>query len=112
MAHRALRAVTLFLAVTALHLLLSIALIVYIFGTGMARFDTGVPAGALEQFASGMFAILRLPLLSLLERMPGARSSGLRSYLPFLGNAACWGAVVVAIRWWVLRNRASRRGSP
>jgi hypothetical protein len=110
-ARRILRAVALFLAVTALHLLVSLALIVYIFSTGMARFDTGVPAGALEQLANGAFAILRLPLLSLLERMPMARSPGLRSYLPFLGNAACWGAAAVAVRV-VQRARVSRRGSP
>ena len=97
------RRLTVFLIVAGLHLLVSLALLLYIFGTGMARFDTGVVESELpETTARWVFAILSFPLLTLLERLP-IRFPGFSGYLPFLANAALWGAAAVAV--W--RRRAS-----
>lgn len=105
------RTVLLFVAVTAIHFFTSIVLWFYIFGMGMARFDSGAPESAAESVMRWAFAILSFPLLKLLERMPVARFPGLWGYVPFLGNALLWGAAVPGIRWW-LRARGSRRSPP
>ena len=101
------RNVVLFIAVTSIHAVASIVLLVYVFGTGMARFDSGAPAGALESVAGAVFTILSFPLISLLERVPSARFPGLWGYVPFLANASLWGLAAVAVR-----ARLAARPSP
>lgn len=52
------RTLLLFVSVTAIHVVTSIVLLFYIFGTGMARFDSGVSPSAVESIAERVFAIL------------------------------------------------------
>ena len=105
---RAVPSLILFVSVTTIHFVTSIVLLLYIFGTGMARFDSGVRAGAAESVAGWVFAILAFPLLSALERLPAARFPGLWGYVPFLLNACVWGLAAVVVRWR-LRARARPR---
>ena len=100
------RPVVLFISVTGIHIASSIVLVLYVFGAGMARFDSGAPASVTESVAGWAFAILSFPLLSLLERMPAARFPGLWGYVPVVANGAFWGLAAVAVRW---RLRAARR---
>ena len=106
---RAVSSFILFVSVAAIHLITSIVLLLYIFGTGMARFDSGARAGAAESVAEWVFAILAFPLLSVLERMPVARFPGLWGYVPFLLNAGVWGVAAVVLRWRLRRARPSQR---
>ena len=102
------RNLVLFISVTGIHVVTSIVLLFYVFGSGMARFDTGAPERATESIARWVFAVLSFPVLTLLERMPIARFPGLWGYVPVLANASLWGLAAIAIRRW-LRARASQR---
>jgi hypothetical protein len=103
------RDVILFAFVAGLHFITSVCLLVYTFSAGMARFDSGVPAGLAETLAGWLLALLSVPLLTLLERLSALRFPGLLGYIPFAVNASLWGIVaVVARRCW--RNQPSRRG--
>lgn len=102
------RIVLLFVAVSASHFVTSIVLLFYVFGTGMARFDSGAPASMTESAAGWAFAVLSFPLLSLLERMPAARFPGPWGYVPFVANSCVWGLAAVIVRRR-LRARASPR---
>ena len=95
---RGARAIILFVAVTAIHVLTSIMLMLYVFGMVMSRFDTGAPKGAGESVMRWAFAILSFPLLTLLERMPAARFPGLWGYVPVVLNAGIWGLAAVVVR--------------
>jgi hypothetical protein len=97
----------LFAAVTGVHFLCSVTLLLYVFGAGMARFDSGLPGGPAETVAGWMFAVLSFPVLIVLERLSAAHFPGLWGYIPFAVNASVWGlAAVVACRR--LRAKASR----
>ena len=111
MARRRLSTATLFLAVTGLHVFLTITLLFYVFGSGMARFDSGAPAGPTESVARWSLAAIQFPLLPLLERMPVAWFPGWWGYLPFLGNSSCWGLAAVVVRAWRRGRRAPHRGA-
>ena len=102
------RPVALFISVSGFHVASSIVLFLYVFGAGMARFDSGAPASVTESVAGWAFAILSFPFLTLLERMPAARFPGLWGYVPLVANGAIWGLAAVAVRWR-LRMRASPR---
>jgi hypothetical protein len=103
------RDVILFAFVAGLHFLTSVCLLVYSFGAGMARFDSGAPAGLAETLAGWLLALLSVPLLTVLERLSELQFPGLLGYIPFAVNASLWGiAVVAARRCW--RNQPSRRG--
>jgi hypothetical protein len=92
------RDVILFVFVTAIHLVITIGLLLYVFGAGMARFDSGVPGGLTETVGGWMLAALSIPVLTVLNRLPVLRASGLWGYIPFLANSSLWGLVVVAAR--------------
>jgi hypothetical protein len=102
------RAVILFACVTAIHLVSTIGLMLYVFGAGMARFDSGVPRGWTETLAGWLLTALSVPLLTVLARLPILGGSGLWGYISFLANASLWGLAVVAARRR-LRALASRR---
>ena len=102
------RDVILFASVTGIHLVSTVGLLVYVFGAGMARFDSGVPGGWPETLARWLLTGLSIPLLTVLERLPVLRVSGWWGYIPFLANASLWGLAVVAARRR-LRALASRR---
>ena len=92
------RDVILFASVTAIHLVSTIGLLLYVFGAGMARFDSGVPGGLTETVAGWLLAVLNIPVLTVLNRLPARWGSGLWGYIPFLANSSLWGWVVVAAR--------------
>jgi hypothetical protein len=102
------RPVMLFIAVTGIHVASSIVLLLYVFGAGMARFDSGAAASATESVAGWAFAILSFPLLTLLERIPAVRFPGLWGYVPVVANGAIWGLAAVLVQWR-LRARAPQR---
>jgi hypothetical protein len=94
------RDVIVFGAVIAAHLAISLGLLSYIFGTGMARFDQGAPAGWTEVAAGIALNSLGFPVLTVLERQGLLRFPGLWGYMPFLCNAAIWGlAVALVVRY-------------
>lgn len=97
----AIRNVALFACVAGAHLISSIALVIYTFGTGMARFDSGAAAGLDEKLASGILTVLSFPLLTVLTKLPGLHLPGWWGYIPFVANASVWGiaAVLVRRRW-------------
>jgi len=91
------RDVVVFGAVTAAHLAMSLGLLLYTFGTGMARFDQGTPASWTEVAARIVVSALGFPVLTLLERHDVLRFPGLWGYVPFVGNAAIWGLAVALV---------------
>jgi hypothetical protein len=102
------RDVILFAVVTGIHLVSTIGLMLYVFGAGMARFDSGAPAGLTETLAGWLLTGLSVPLLTVLARLPILGGSGLWGYIPFLANSSLCGLAVVAARRR-LRALASRR---
>jgi hypothetical protein len=107
---RRIHIVLLFVSVTTIHFVASIVLLLYVFGIGMARFDSGAPESPAESVMGWAFAILSFPFLTLLERLPVARFPGLWGYVPFLLNSCVWGLAAVVVRWR-LRARASQRSA-
>jgi hypothetical protein len=102
------RDVILFAFVAGFHFITFVCLLIYTFGAGMARFDSGAPAGLAQTLAGWLLDLLSVPLLTVLERLSELRFPGLLGYLPFAVNASLWGiAVVVARRCW--RNQPSQR---
>jgi hypothetical protein len=97
------------IVVTGLQFIASIALLVYVFGAGMERFDNGAPASVLETAAAWLLTALAFPLLTALRLLNVGSIPGLWGYLVFAANAAIWGVAAVAVRrrWRTLS--ASRR---
>ena len=100
--------VLLFALVTGVHFVSSLLLLFYVFGSGMARFDSGAPATVTESVAGWAFAIVSFPLLTLVERIPLAQFRGLWGYVPFAANACLWALAAVVVRRR-LGARARRR---
>jgi hypothetical protein len=102
------RDATLFGLVAILHLVASIALLTYVFGAGMARFDSGVPSTFPETLGDWLLNVLSFPLLLALEQSMALRFPGVSGYIPFLVNASLWGMAAVLIRrLW--KRQPSRR---
>lgn len=85
-------------AVAAIHLAASISLLAFVFGSGMARFDTGGPSGPAERIARGLLNVLAFPVVLALDWLPGLRLAGLWGYIPFVLNASIWGLGAVVVR--------------
>jgi hypothetical protein len=106
------RDVILFAFVTGIHLFSTVGLLLYVFGAGMARFDTGAPGGFTETLAGWLLTALSIPLLAVVNRLPVLWGYGLWGYIPFLANASLWGLAVVAarrrLRVLAYRRRQSR----
>ena len=98
------RELLLFSGVAVAHLASAVGLLLYVFGAGMARFDDGAAAAPAEHVAQWMLMVLGVPLLTLLDLVPGSWFPRLWGYVPFLANAAVWGLAAVAIR----RRRSHR----
>jgi hypothetical protein len=97
-------------AVAVLHFTITFALVIYVFGAGMARFDTGAPASRTERIASLFVTVLAFPVLNgLWDVLPvGVRSRGFPwDHLVFLVNSAVWATVLMALWMW----RRTRTGS-
>jgi hypothetical protein len=61
----------LFVLLTAAHLALTVALLLFVFGGGMARFDTGGQPGWFEAACGRLLSVLAFPLLTLVEGRMG-----------------------------------------
>jgi len=92
------RDAVLFAGATVVHLVASIKLLVFVFGLGMARFDSGVPGGLGERIAGWLLKLLAFPVVLALDWLPSLRFPGLWGYIPFIVNASIWGMGAVMIR--------------
>jgi hypothetical protein len=88
---------------------LTVALTVFVFGSGMSRFGSGDPAPAGVQIASALVGVLAYPVLPLITQLPlTIQPSGFPGeHLVFLANGLLWAAGILALRrWWWLRRTA------
>ena len=92
------RDAVLFAGATVIHLVASIELLVFVFGSGMARFDSGVSIGLAERIAGWLLKLLTFPVVLALDWLPSLRFPGLWGYSPFIVNASIWGLGTVMIR--------------
>jgi len=90
---------------------LTVALTVFVFGSGMSRFGTGDPAPASVQIASVLVGVLAYPVLPLITQLPlTMRPSGFPGeHLVFLANGLVWAAGILALRRLWLRHTARVR---
>ena len=88
----------LFGVLTAAHLALTVSLLLFVFGGGMARFDTGGQPGWFEAACGRLLTALAFPLLTLVEGPLGQYFPGLLGYVPFVANGALWAGAGL----WVL----------
>jgi len=87
---------------------LTVVLTVLVFGSGMARFDTGDPAPSGVQIASVLVEVLAYPVLPLVTKLPlTMQPSGFPGeHLVFLANGLVWAAGVLTLRrLWLRRVR-------
>jgi hypothetical protein len=92
--------------IAASHFALTIVLVIFTFGAGMARFDTLDGSHWTETLASSVVDVLVFPVLPLLDR-PSLRFPGLSGYVPFIVNSVVWAGAIITI--WRLRHRLSGR---
>jgi len=83
--------------IAMVHFIISHVLFIWSFGLGMARFDKGQPATALERIAEGVANVLDFPITLLVNQLPPTWLSGLVGYIPDVVNSLIWGLVV----WFV-----------
>lgn len=99
-------------ALTALHAVLSVGLMVFTFSAGMDRFETGAPASWFEKSARIASNILFLPLVYPLTHWApagiGKIFSGLLGYLPIILNSLLWGMSGA----WLLAGRSKKKSLP
>ena len=79
------------------HFIVSRVLFIWSFGLGMARFDTGQPATALERITEGASNVLDFPITLVVNQRPQDLMPGLVGYIPFVVNSLIWGLVI----WFV-----------
>ena len=101
----------LFGLLTAAHLALTISLLLYVFGSGMARFDTGGQPGWFETVCGLVLTALAFPVLTLIEGNVGLSFPGLWGYVPFVANSALWAAATLGLIGVVQRVRTRPRTS-
>ena len=89
----------------------TIVMTVFVFGSGMSRFDTGEPAPPGVQIANAAVGALAYPVLPLVAQLPlTMQPSGIPGeHLLFLVNGLVWAAGILVLRRWWLR-RAVRAG--
>lgn len=98
----------LFGLLTAAHLVVTIGLLLFVFGAGMSRFDSGGQPGWLEAAGDRLLSVLGFPVLTLAEGM-GLRVPGLWGYVPFVANSALWAAAALVVLGVVKRVRTRPR---
>jgi len=91
------RRTLLFGLLTAVHLAVTISLLLIVFGGGMSRFDTGGEPGWFEAACGRLLSVLGFPILTLLETRMGQRFPGLWGYVPFVANSALWAAAALGV---------------
>ena len=89
------------------HFVLTIMLVIFTFGAGMARFDTPDPPRWTETAASSVVNVLAFPVLPLLDRQSFLRFPRLWGYVPFAANSAIWAWTIVTL--WRLRRPVAGR---
>ncbi len=90
---------------------LTVVITVFVFGSGMSRFDTGDPAPPGVQIASALVSALAYPILPLVAQLPlTMQPSGFPGeHLVFVVNGLVWATGILALRrLW--RGRAARTG--
>ena len=92
--------------IAAIHFVLTVVLVIFTFGSGMARFDTPDGPHWTETVASSVVDVLVFPVLPLIDR-PSLRFPGLWGYVPFMVNSVVWSGAIITI--WRLRHRLSGR---
>ena len=92
--------------IAAIHFVLTVVLVIFTFGAGMARFDTPDGPDWKETVASSLANVLAFPVLPLFDQS-FLRFPGLSGYVPFAANSMVWaGAILTLWRW---RRRLSGR---
>ena len=94
---------------TAAHLALTISLLLYVFGSGMARFDTGGQPGWFETACGWLLTALAFPVLTLIKGNVGLSFPGRWGYVPFVANGALWAAAALGLIGVVQRVRSRPR---
>jgi hypothetical protein len=107
---RVIRHLLLLLALALGQAVLTVALTVFVFGSGMSRFDSGDPAPAGVQIASALVGALAYPVLPLITQLPlTMQPSGFPGeHLVFLANGLVWAAGILALRRLWLRRTAAQ----
>jgi hypothetical protein len=97
-------------AIAAVHFAVTFILVIYLFGAGMARFDTAAPPTRVERLASLTVTVLAFPVLSGLSDLLPATvwPPGFPwDHLLFLVNSVVWATLLMAV--WTWRQRPTRR---
>jgi hypothetical protein len=94
---------------TCLHTVVTVALLLVVFGGGMARFDAGTPAPLVERVAKVALRVLSFPVLPTVSRLPREmQPHGFPGeHLVFLANGLLWALGLVALWTW-RRNQSGR----
>lgn len=106
------RQTRLFFVLTAVHLVVTIGLLLFVFGAGMGRFDTGGEPAWFEALCGRLLNLLMFPLSMLLDNRMGQRFPGLWGYVPFVANSALWAAATLGVFKIVRGLRAKPRTTP
>jgi hypothetical protein len=90
------------------HAVLTVGMTVIVFGSEMARFDTGDPVPPGVHVASALVGALAYPVLPLVAQLPlTLQPAGFPGeHLVFVANGLVWAAGIFALRrWWLRRKR-------
>jgi hypothetical protein len=102
------RTVTTLGVFTFCHLAATVSLQALTFASGMARFDSGQPAGPIERGASAVLSLLSFPLLRRLIRGRSPvpwYSDGALGYIAFALNSLLWAGAILGCVWLYRRYR-------
>ena len=106
------RRTSLFALLASGHLVTTVALLVFVFGAGMSRFDTGGQPGWFETACGRVLGVLGFPVLTLVEGRLGRLFPGLWGYVPLIANSALWAAAVMgvleSVQWRRTRPRRTQ----
>lgn len=99
---------------TAIHLALSVGLMVFTFSTGMDRFDSGAPPSLMENLALFFSNVLFWPIVYPLTHWAPSTVrhvfGGVLGYFPILLNSLIWGGIGERILHRYFWNRHSAKG--
>jgi hypothetical protein len=110
---RLIRHLLLLFALAVGHVVLTVVMTVFVFGSGMSRFGTGDPAPLGVRIAGALVEVLAYPVLPLVARLPlTMQPSGFPGeHLLFLANGLIWAAGILALgRWWLRRAAVPASG--
>ena len=107
------RRLAILVGLACIHAMLSIYLLLVVFGGGMSRFDTNADTPLIERLADWALGVLTFPLLPVVARLPlSAQPHGFPGeHLVFVANSLIWAACLLAVWTWRKNRRAARAGS-